>query len=357
MNNVIALRPEQVSLKKACEVLCLNRSTAYQKAKRANAGQTAKTARKHAPQPRALTEDERTKVIETLGREIYQDQPPMEIYHDLLDQGVYLCSVRTMHRILHQEKANGDRRNQRPAQNNAVPRLQATAPNQVYTWDITKLASQGRVRYLSLYVVMDLFSRFVVAWMVSIKENSALATQLMEEATARYDIAPKQLTIHQDRGSPMVAHRYLDMMTELGVTLSHSRPRVSNDNPMSESQFKTLKYQPDYPGKFQSTTHARQWCEEYFDWYNFQHHHSSLAGFTPAQVFTGQYQEAVIKRQTVLDQRYETNPERFVKGRPKAKMPPSIVEINPMPQELIDEGEQSIVNFPTLTSVKERMVG
>ena len=155
----------------------------------------------------------------------------------------------------------------------------------------------------------------------------------------------------------MVAHRYLDMMTELGVTLSHSRPRVSNDNPMSESQFKTLKYQPDYPGKFQSTTHARQWCEEYFDWYNFQHHHSSLAGFTPAQVFTGQYQEAVIKRQTVLDQRYETNPERFVKGRPKAKMPPSIVEINPMPQELIDEGEQSIVNFPTLTSVKERMVG
>jgi len=357
MNNLIVLRPKQVSLKKACEVLCLNRSTAYQKAKRTKAGQTPKTSRKQAPQPRALTEGERAKVVETLVSEPYQDQPPIEIYHDLLDQGVYLCSIRRMHRILHQEKANGDRRNQRPAQKNAVPRLQATAPNQVYTWDITKLVSQGRVRYLSLYVVMDLYSRFVVAWMVSIKENSALATQLMEEATARYDIAAKQLTIHQDRGSPMTAHRYLDMMAELGVTLSHSRPRVSNDNPMSESQFKTLKYQPDYPGKFQSITHARQWCEEYFDWYNFQHHHSSLAGFTPAQVFTGQYQEVIVKKQSALNQRYEVNPERFVNGRPIAKAPPSIVEINPIPQELVDEGAQSLVNFPTLSSVKERMAG
>jgi putative transposase len=357
MSNAMTERPEHVSVKKACEVLCLNRSTAYQKAKRAKAGQVAKTSRKHAPQPRALNEDERAKVVEMLVSETYRDQPPMEIYHDLLDQGVHLCSVRTMHRILHQEKASGDRRNQRPAQKNAVPRLQATAPNQVYTWDITKLASQGRVRYLSLYVVMDLFSRFVVAWMVSVKENSALATQLMEEATARYTIASMQLTIHQDRGAPMIAHRYLDMMAELGVTLSHSRPRVSNDNPMSESQFKTLKYQPDYPGKFQSSAHARQWCEEYFDWYNFQHHHSTLAGFTPAQVFTGQYQEVIVERQRALDQRYKTNPERFVNGRPIAKAPPSIVEINPMSQELVEEGEQSLVNFPTLSSVKERIAG
>jgi len=357
MSNVVNLRPNQVSLKKACDVLLLNRSSAYRKAKRAKAGQDAKTCRKKALQPRALTADERAKVVWTLVSETYRDQPPMEIYHDLLDQGVYLCSVRTMHRILHQEKAVGDRRNQRAAKKNAVPRLQATAPNQVYTWDITKLASQGRVRYLSLYVVMDLFSRFVVAWMVSVKENSALATQLMEEATARYNIAPKQLTIHQDRGAPMTAHRYIDMMAELGVTLSHSRPRVSNDNPMSESQFKTLKYQPDYPGKFQSPTHARQWCEEYFDWYNFQHHHSTLAGFTPAQVFTGQHQETIVEKQWALDHRYETNPERFVNGRPIAKAPPNIVEINPMPQELIDDGKQNLVNFPTLSSVKDRMVG
>lgn len=357
MNNVIELRPSQVSLKKACEVLYLNRSTAYKKAKRAKLGESAKTSRKNAPQPRALTESERAKVVETLMCETYHDQPPVEIFHDLLEQGIYLCSIRTMHRILRQVNANGDRRKQRPSQKNAVPRLQATAPNQVYTWDITKLVSLGRVRYLSLYVVMDLFSRFVVAWMVSVKENSALATQLMEEAAARYNIKPNQLTIHQDRGAPMIAHRYIDMMGELGVMLSHSRPRVSNDNPMSESQFKTLKYQPDYPGKFQSPTHARQWCEGYFDWYNFQHHHSSLAGFTPAQVFTGQHQEVILDRQKAVDQMYDTHPERFVKGHPMVKAPPGVVEINPIPQELVDKGMENIVNFPTLSAVKERMTG
>jgi len=357
MNNVIELRPKQVSLKKACEVLSLNRSTVYHKAKRSKTNEPAKTSRKHAPQPRALTPGEEARVVETLMSERYRDQPPMEVYHDLLDQGVYLCSVRTMHRILGRENANGDRRNQRPAQKHAIPRLQATAPNEVYTWDITKLPCLGQTRYLSLYVVIDLYSRFVVAWMVSTKENSALATQLMEEATARYQIGSRQLTIHQDRGSPMVAHRYLDMMNELGVTLSHSRPRVSNDNPMSESHFKTLKYQPDYPGRFQSATHARQWCEEYFDWYNFQHHHSSLVGFTPAQVFTGEYKEVLVERQRALDDKFSVNPERFVKGRPIAKAPPRVVKINPMPTELIDEGEQNLVNFPTLSAVKENMTG
>ncbi|MBV1877792.1 MAG: DDE-type integrase/transposase/recombinase [Pseudomonadales bacterium] len=186
-----------------------------------------------------------------------------------------------MHRILRSLGENGERRNQRPAVHNAVPRLLAEAPNEVWTWDITKLPLIRGGVYLSLYVVLDLFSRFVVAWMISLKENSALSQQLMTEAITRYSIQPNQLTLHQDRGSPMRAHGYLEQMRELDVTCSHNRPRVSNDNPFSESQFKTQKYQPDYPGRFNGMSHARNWCEDYFDWYNFEHHHSGLAGYTP----------------------------------------------------------------------------
>ena len=183
-------------------------------------------------------------------------------------------------------------------------RLRVRLPRSTH---LTKLPLVRRGVYLSLYVVLDLYSRFVVAWMVSRKENSALASQLMAEATARYRITPGQLTIHQDRGSPMIAHGYLDQMKEMDVTCSHSRPRVSNDNAFSESQFKTQKYQPDYPGRFDSVVHARGWCEDYFDWYNFKHHHSGLAGFTPEQVFTGRYQKVAIDKQQALDARYALN--------------------------------------------------
>ena len=231
--------------------------------------QSRNGSRQYAVQPRALSAEERATVIDTLHSEPYCDQPPAEVYHRLLEQEQYLCSVSTMHRLLRSVQETGDRRNQRPAQHHAIPRLLATGPHDVWTWDITKLPLVRRGIYLSLYVVLDLFSRFVVAWMVSRKENSALAKQLMDEATARYGIEPGQLTIHQDRGSPMIAHGYLDLMRELDVTCSHSRPRVSNDNAFSESQFKTQKYQPDYPGRFDTMAHARHWCEGYFHWYNF----------------------------------------------------------------------------------------
>lgn len=168
--------------------------------------------------------------------------------------------------------------------------------------------------YLSQYVVLDLFSRFVVAWMISRKENSALAKQLMAEATNRYGIAPGQLTLHQDRGSQRIAHGYLDLMRELDVTCSYSRPRVSNHNPFNESQFKTQKYQPDYPGQFHGIVHARQWCEDYFLWYNNEHHHSGLAGFTPEQVLSGRHHDVAKRKQRALDQGYERNPERYCSG-------------------------------------------
>lgn len=288
-------------------------------------------------------------MIDMLHSETYCDQPPAEVYQRLLEKGQYLCSMSTLHRLLRSLQETGERRHQRPAQHHAIPRLLATAaPNEVWSWDITKLPLVRRGVYLSLYVVLDLFSRFVVAWMVSVKENSALARQLMDEATARDGIAPGRLTVHQDRGSPMIAYGYLDLMRTLDVTCSHSRPRVSNDNAFSESQFKTQKYQPDYPGRFDHPAHARRWCESYFDWYNFSHHHSGLAGFTPEQVFTGRYRDVAKNKQSALDERYLQNPERFVNGCPMVTMPPTTVAINPiMPS---DDGTLVVdrVNFPTL---------
>ncbi len=350
MNAVLEYCPDRLPLTRACYALGLNRGTVYAHRYRAANDEPPRRSRKNAIQPRALSSEERAKVVEVLHSEPYADQPPAEVYQRLLEQQQYLCSVSTMHRILRGKGESGDRRNQRPAQHHAVPRLLAQAPNEVWTWDITKLSLVRRGIYLSLYVVLDLFSRFVVAWMISLKENSALAKQLMEEAVARYGIKPGQLTLHQDRGSPMIAHGYLDQMRELDVTCSHSRPRVSNDNPFSESQFKTQKHQPDYPRRFSDVSHARCWSEDYFDWYNFNHHHSGLAGFTPAQVFTGCYQEIAKLKQQVIDERYTLNPERFVRGRPTVPMPPKSVAINPVTDiEGVTE-DSDCVNFPTLAA-------
>ena len=350
MNNVIAHRPKRLPVVRACNVLGLNRSTVYAHRKRAANDEPPRRSRKESVQPRALSPRERAAVVATLHSETYCDQPPAEVYQRLLEQDQHLCSVSTMHRILRGLHESGDRRNQRPAQHHAVPRLLASAPNDVWTWDITKLPLIRRGIYLSLYVVLDLFSRFVVAWMVSLKENSALSKQLMDEATARYDIEQGQLTLHQDRGSPMIAHGYLDLMRELDVTCSHSRPRVSNDNPFSESQFKTQKYQPDYPGRFTDPSHARCWCESYFKWYNFEHHHSGLAGFTPEQVFSGRYHGVAAQKQRTLDERYERNSERFVRGRPTIPMPPKTVAINPVTGLDDDLIVDDRVNFPTLAA-------
>lgn len=350
---VLQDKPARVPMAKACQVLGLNRSTVYQWRKAPAANDDSLRSRKHCPQPRALSEPERQNVRDTLHSEEYCDQPPHEVYYELLEQGQYLCSISTMHRLLRDTNCAGERRQQRPAQHHAIPRLEAKSPNEVWSWDITKLATQRRGVYLCLYVVMDLFSRYVVAWMLSRKENGALAKQLMEESLQRYGIKEGELTIHQDRGSPMIAHSYLDLMSEMGVTSSHSRPRVSNDNPFSESQFKTAKYQPDYPGKFDSIEHGRQWCEKYFEWYNFSHHHSSLEGFTPAQIFTGQHNALNAVRQQTLKNQYNLHPERFVKGQPQTRMPPGSVFINPIQPDENGEYADTAVNFPTLPAARE----
>jgi putative transposase len=226
----------------------------------------------------------------------------------------------------------------------------------VWTWDITKLPTLQRGPYLSLYVVLDLYRRYALAWLVSRKENSALAQCVMQEAIGRDAVAYGQLTLHQDRGAPMIAPTYLDLMAELGVTGSHSRPRVSNDNPVSESQFKTLRYPPDDPGRFQDVGHARPWCEDYFQWYNHVHHHRGLAYFTPEQVFTGRDRRIALTRQAALDRQYQRHPERFVKGPPRTILPPEQMSINPVAPDEAGTPESRAVNFPTLTAAKERKI-
>lgn len=352
MKVVLEQRPDRLPLAIACRSLGLNRGTVYAHRKRNSDSQPARTSRQESIQPRALSPAQRQEVLDVLHSEKFCDQPPFEVYSELLEQGHYLCSPSSMHRYLRAKGCTGERRNQRPAQHHAVPRLEATMPNQVWTWDISKLPVQTRSVYLSLYVILDLFSRFALAWMVSRKENSALAQQLVTEAGSRYRIQTGQLTLHQDRGSPMIAHSFLDLLGEHGITGSHSRPRVSNDNPFSESQFKTAKYQPDYPGRFDSIAHARRWFETYFQWYNFKHHHSGLAGFTPEQVFTGRYREIAETRQAALDHMYRKHPERFVAGPPTTSMPPAVVSINPITPEDIERGVSNAVNFPTLPSAR-----
>ncbi|WP_262021714.1 IS3 family transposase [Vibrio quintilis] len=351
--------PAFVSQRLACQVLNVNRNTLRRYIRGVQfCGPLPRIhrSRKHARQPRALSDTERETVKSVMLSETYCNQPPVQIYYDLLQQGQYLCSVSTMHRLLREDNLHGERRAQRPAQSHMVPRLVAQHPNQVWTWDITKLPTQKRGEYLSLYVVMDLFSRYIVAWMLSRKENSALASQLMEEAITRYDLESSGLTLHQDRGAPMTAHCYLDLLSELAVTVSHSRPRVSNDNPFSESQFKTLKYQPDYPRRFEDYGHANRWCQDYVTWYNTCHYHSQLGGFTPEHVFTGRYTEEAVTRQAGLDAAYAAHPERFAKGAPKVAMPAKEVSINPVPEDADSEVIEKGVNFPTLSSVTRNAI-
>jgi putative transposase len=273
-------------------------------------------------------------VLEVLHEARFADQPPAQVYAKLLDEGRYLCSVRTMHRLLAQVGESGERRAQRAKTQHPVPRLVADAPNVVWSWDITKLASWVRGVFLSLYVVLDLYSRYVVAWMVAGRENSAVAKHLFAKAITGQGIEAGRLRVHQDRGAPMTAHGFLDLLAELGVDSSHSRPRVSNDNAFSEAQFKTLKYQPDFPGRFRDVEHARAWCAEFFDWYNHHHQHSGLALFTPADVFHGRIDQLVAMRQAALDAAYAAHPERFIHGRPTVARPPAVVAINPLEPEM-----------------------
>ncbi len=314
---------------RACTAVGLSRATAYRLLRPRKSEVSAKHRRSH----RRIPDAKRAEIFAVLDSERFIDQPPREVYATLLSEGTYLCSVSTMYRLLRERGATKERRNQREARHHAIPRLVAAAPNEVWTWDISKLATHQRGTFLNLYVVLDLFSRYVVAWMVAAHENSALAKQLFAEAISRYDIDAGSLIVHQDRGAPMTSHGFAELLGELGVERSYSRPRVSNDNPFSESCFRTAKYQPDYPGCFRDLAHARIWCDDFFRWYNDDHHHTGLELFTPRDVFFGNVDEIAARREKALHDACRANPERFVAGPPRVRRPAARVFINQVDAE------------------------
>ncbi len=313
-----------VGVTDACRTLGVSRATWYRR--RAHRGDATPRPRSRS-HPRRLSDAERARVLEVLCSDEFIDRAPREVYAILLERDEYLCSIRTMYRILSDQKAVRERRPQRNHPENAIPRHRATAPNQLWSWDITKLPDSHR-SFFNLYVVLDVFSRYVVAWLLARRESAYLATRLIEQAIVSAGIDADQLTVHADRGAPMTSKSVAQMLADLHVDRSHSRPRVSNDNPFSEAQFKTMKYCPDYPGRFADVGAGRAWCSSFFGWYNHEHRHEGIGLFTPADVYFGRYLELDRARQRTLDAAYAAHPERFVKGPPKSPSVPSEVWIN-----------------------------
>jgi len=287
---------------------------------------------------RALSQTEKAEVRQMLNSQRFQDSAPRQVYATLLDEGQYLCSWRTMYRILDANDEVCERRNQLCHPNYVKPELLATKPNELWSWDITKLLGPAKWTYYYLYVILDVFSRFVVGWMIAERESASLAKELIAETCARQGIQPDQLTVHADRGSSMTSKPVAFLLADLGVTKTHSRPHVSNDNPYSEAQFKTLKYRPDYPARFGCQPDARSWAKDFFDWYDYEHHHTALGLLTPADVHYGRAQAVIQQRQQVLQAAYQKNPERFVKGLPKPLQLPEAVWINP-PKAMAEMGK------------------
>ena len=313
----------------ACKVLAVPRSSLYRArpATRMPEAQPPESAAKPEPavrtaSPRALSPAEQAQVRELLNSERFQDLAPREVYAALLDEERYLCSISTMYRILAAHAEVRERRNQLRHPAYHKPELLATGPNQVWSWDITKLRGPSKGVYYYLYVIIDIYSRYVVGWLIAEVESAELAEQLIAETCAKQGVATGPTDAARRSGSPMIAKTVAILLADLGVAKSHSRPHVSNDNPYSEAQFKTLKYRPDYPDRFGSVADARHWARSFFAWYNDQHHHSGLGLLTPAVVHTGRAETVRQKRQAVLRQAYQAHPERFTKGLPRpAKLP------------------------------------
>lgn len=293
--------------------------------------------------PRALSVNERQEVLGVVNSERFWEQAPGEIYAALLDEGRYLCSERTMYRILADNQQVRERRDQRRHPHYQAPELLASGPNQVWSWDITKLLGPAKWTYFYLYVILDIFSRYVVGWMLAYKESAELAKKLIEQTVGRHNIESGTLTVHADRGAPMRSKVVAFFLAELGVTKTHSRPYVSNDNPYSESQFKTMKYRPEFPERFGCYQDAHRFCSEFFPWYNHKHHHSGLGYLTPYEVHYGLAEKRREQRAAVLKEAYERNRQRFVRGLPTPALLPPAAWIN-KPKELLPTQSGQVQN-------------
>jgi len=302
--------------------------------------------------PRALSVKERDDVLEVLNSQRFWDQAPGEVYATLLDEGRYLCSERTMYRILAENQQVRERRDQIHHPQYQAPELIATRPNEVWSWDITKLLGPARWTYFYLYVILDIFSRYVVGWMLAYRESAQLGKKLIEQTIERQNLDPKALTVHADRGPAMTSKAVAFLLAELGVTKTHSRPYVSNDNPYSESQFKTMKYRPEFPERFGCYQDAHRFLSEFFPWYNHEHHHSGLGYLTPYDVHYGLAEKRREQRAGVLQEAYERNPERFVRGLPQPALLPTAAWIN-KPKEI--PSPESVQAFnPSIIDIEQK---
>jgi putative transposase len=286
-------------------------------------------ARRPCPSPRALSTQERQEVLDLLHSPRFVDRAPAEVVATLLDDGTYRCSERTMYRILDASSEVRERRDQLRKPTYTKPELLATRPNELWSWDITKLHGPAKWTYFYLYVILDVFSRYVVGWMVATQETAALAEELIRTTCERQRIPREQLTIHADRGTSMTSKPVALLLSDLGVTKTHSRPHVSNDNPFSEAHFKTLKYRPGFPERFGTIEDSRAHCASFFDWYNNDHRHSGIAMLTPHDLHHGLADKRTAQRAAVLAAAHRAHPERFVRGAPAPKSPPREVWINP----------------------------
>ena len=314
---------QQVGVRPACDALSVSRATYYRR--------QAPTSGQQQPRPtpaRALTSEERDAVLEHLCSERFVDRAPGEVVATLLDEGQYLCSERTMYRILADNKSLRERRNQLRHPKYEKPELVATAPNQVWSWDITKLKGPRTWTWYYLYVILDLFSRYIVGWMVAERESTALATRLIKESHENQGVTANALILHSDRGSAMTSQGTAQLLAQLGVTRSLNRPYVSNDNPYSESQFKTLKYYPGFPERFGSLEESRDFLRRFIAWYQTEHKHSGLSRLTPEDVHYGRHSQRLAQRDQVLAIAHAKHPERFVKGIPTTKPLNQAVWIN-----------------------------
>ena len=315
----------------ACTALGLPRATYYRSQARVSSPTPASASetRPRKASPRALSDAERRVVIDLVHEERFVDLAVPQVYATLLDEGRYVCSPRTMYRIL---DALGEVRERRDQLRHPVykkPELLATAPNQVWSWDITKLRGPAKWTYYYLYVLLDIFSRYAVGWMVARCESAALASSLLGESLKKHGIRPGQLTVHNDRGGPMRAKSFALFLADLGVVQSFGRPHVSDDNPFSEAQFKTVKYRPDFPDRFGGFEDCRVYFGPFFDWYHHQHHHSGIGWMTPADVHFGRAAAMRDQRARVLDAAFQLHPERFVRNPPTPAALPKAVWINP----------------------------
>jgi putative transposase len=327
LDQAVATLAPAVGTVRACQAVGQPRSSWYRR-HRQSPPPPRPPRRAAKPQPRALSVVERQQVLEVLHDPDHVDEAPATVYAKLLDEGSYLCSVSTMYRLLRERGEASDRRRHATHPARVKPELLATRPNQVWSWDITKLAGPAKWSWFYLYTILDIYSRYVVGWMVAHREAALLAERLLADTITIQRVPAGQLTVHADRGTSMTSKPVALLLADLGVTKSHSRPKTSNDNPYSESQFKTLKHHPSFPDRFGSIQDARSFCQRFFGWYNLEHRHLGIGLLTPADVHYGRAEQITIARARVLDAAYATHPERFVGKPPQPPSLPQLVWIN-----------------------------